>query len=67
MFIGAGPDPAAVQQEFGNEEHPAQPSLTPAFENNKKKSLQIIGVEIWKNVKKAADRLARKRAKAAER
>lgn len=65
MFVGPGPDPAAVQQEFGNENHDAQPALIPAFENNKRKSLKIIGVELWKETKKAAERLARKQARLA--
>lgn len=65
MFVGAGPNPQAVQQEFGNEHHPAQPSLTPAFENNKAKAIGIIGDSLWSNIKKAADRAARKAAKLA--
>lgn len=63
MFVGPGADPAAVQQEFGNENHPAQPALTPAFENNKRRSLDIIAEELGKNIHAAAARLARKRAR----
>lgn len=63
LFVGPGPDPAAVQQEFGNENHAAQPALIPAFENNKRKSIDIIGDELGKLIKAAAARLARKRAR----
>ncbi len=63
LFVGAGPNPQAVQQEFGNENHPAQPSLIPAWEANKMKALKLISEDIWKQVKKAADRLARKVAR----
>ena len=63
MFVGAGPNPQAVQQEFGNENHPAQPSLIPAWENNKMKALKIIAGGLWGEIKKAADRIRRKQAK----
>lgn len=63
MFIGAGPNPQAVQQEFGNENHPANPSLIPAFENNKRRSVTIIGDALWKEIRRAAERLARKTAR----
>lgn len=63
MFVGAGPNPQAVQQEFGNESHAAQPSLIPAFENNKRKSIDIIGRSIWVEIEKAAKRIRRKMAK----
>lgn len=63
MFVGAGPGPQAVQQEFGNKNHPAQPSLTPAFEGNKYKAVEIIGETLWKEIQKAAARLARKAAR----
>lgn len=63
MFVGAGPNPQAVQQEFGNENHPAQPSLIPAFENNKRGAVTIIGATLWQEIEKSAKRLARKAAK----
>lgn len=65
MFVGAGPNPQAVQQEFGNENHVAQPAMIPAFENNKRKAIDIIGEELGKNIMASAARLARKRAKGA--
>lgn len=60
MFVGAGPNPQAVQQEFGNEHHAAQPSLTPAWEANKRRSLDIVKDRLWAEIEKAAKRLARR-------
>ena len=64
MYIGPGRHVSAVQQEFGNINHPAQPSLTPAWEANKRGVLNTINRELWGEIKKAADRLARKLARA---
>jgi HK97 gp10 family phage protein len=50
-------------QEFGTFKMRAQPFLRPAWEHNKQKAEQIIGTELWVEIKKAADRAARKRAK----
>ncbi len=65
MFVGPGSDPAAVQQEFGNVLHAAQPSLTPAWEAEKMGVLKTIQTDLWAEIKKAADRLARKTARIA--
>ncbi len=56
-------DPAGQQQEFGNINHPAQPSGRPAWEGTKDEALKIIGTEIGTEIEKSASRLARKRAK----
>jgi len=50
-------------QEFGTFKMPAHPFMRPAWEHNKEKAEQIIGTELWVEIKKAADRAARKRAK----
>ncbi len=63
VFVGPGNAPAAVQQEFGNVNHPAQPSLTPAWESEKRGSLKIIMRVLWQEIKKSAARQARKQAK----
>lgn len=57
-------DPAGMQQEFGNVNHPPQPSGRPAWEQEKEGALDGLGKDIGEEVKKAAARLARKRAKA---
>jgi HK97 gp10 family phage protein len=64
MHVGAGPNPQAVQQEFGNENHPAQPAMIPAWEGNKLKALNIIAENLWGEISKAATRLARKARRA---
>lgn len=57
-------DPAGQQQEFGNVNHPAQPSGRPAWEANKARVLADIGKRLWDEIDKARARAARKRAKA---
>lgn len=62
MFVGTN-NPAGVQQEFGNERHPAQPFARPAWDSEKMNVLDGIGVRLWGEIEKAAQRLARKAAK----
>lgn len=50
-------------QEFGTYKMPASPFMRPAFEMRKGEAEQIIATELWVEIKKAADRAARKRAK----
>lgn len=52
-------------QEFGTYKMPAHPFMRPAWEANKARALEIIGSELWVEIRKATDRAARKRAKAA--
>jgi HK97 gp10 family phage protein len=67
VYAGAGPDPAAHNQEYGNIHHGAQPFMRPAWDQNKGKVLEIIksdlGTEIEKSAKRAAARAARLKAK----
>lgn len=51
-------------QEFGTYKMRAHPFMRPAWDNNKVKAEQIIATELWVEIKKAADRAARKAAKA---
>jgi HK97 gp10 family phage protein len=51
-------------QEFGTFDQPAQPFMRPAWEANKDKALEIVGSQLWIEIRKAADRAARKQAKA---
>lgn len=64
IFAGPGPNPQAVQQEFGNSEHPPQPFVRPAWEATKDQILQGVktglGEEIEKTVARAAKRAAKK-------
>lgn len=62
MFVGTN-NPAGVQQEFGNERHPAQPFMRPAWDQEKMNVLDGIGARLGGEITKAAERLARKAAK----
>lgn len=62
MFVGTN-NPAGVQQEFGNDRHPAQPFMRPAFDQEKKPTLDRIANSLWHEIDKSAKRLARKQAK----
>jgi HK97 gp10 family phage protein len=58
-------DPAAVPQEFGTVNHGPQPMLRPAWEEGKGDLLQGLATDIWAEIKKTADRLAKRLAKKA--
>lgn len=65
IFAGAGPIPSAHAQEFGTINHPAKPFMRPAWEAKKMAVLEGIKKGLWVEVKKSADRLARKAARLA--
>src|SRR5690606_8675852 len=65
MHLGPGQDPAAHLQEFGSSQHPAQPFMRPSWDQNKDAVLDGIADDLWKEIDKAAQRLARKAARAA--
>lgn len=60
VFAGPGPNPQAVQQEFGNINHPPQPFMRPAWEAKKDEVLQSVadnlGAAIAASAKRAAAR-----------
>lgn len=60
-----GPDarPAAIQQEFGNENHPPQPFARPAFDETGDEVMKRISDELWVGIEKAANAAARKAAR----
>lgn len=62
IHIGTS-DPAGQQQEFGNINHPAQPSGRPAWEQTKDGVLAGIGEDFRADLEKAAARRARKLAR----
>lgn len=51
-------------QEFGTYKMPAHPFMRPAWEANKNRAQEIIGTELWVEIRKSAERAARKAAKA---
>lgn len=53
-------DPAGQQQEFGNVNHPAQPSGRPAWDAHKASTLSGIGDDFRTEIEKAAARRAKK-------
>lgn len=50
-------------QEFGTFRIRPQAFMRPAWDANKEKAQEIIGRELWVEIRKATDRAARKRAK----
>lgn len=63
-FVGAN-DPAAVQQEFGNENHAPQPFLRPAWDQDKGPLVDRLGKELAVEVEKSVKRARAKAARAA--
>lgn len=59
-FIGPGADPAAVQQEFGNERHGPRPFARPGWDGTKQQVLGRIVDELWIGVSRETLRLAKK-------
>ncbi|KFB10335.1 HK97-gp10 family putative phage morphogenesis protein [Nitratireductor basaltis] len=66
MFVGAGVIPHSHLQEFGSTIHGPQPFARPAWDANKNHALNIVAKELGTEITKAAERLARKQAKAAK-
>ena len=62
MFAGPN-NPAAVPQEFGTVDDPAQPFMRPAWDATQDETLAIVQTELGGEIDKAAQRLARKAAK----
>lgn len=62
IYIGTN-DPAGQQQEFGNVNHPAQPSGRPAWDGSQSQVLLSFGGFMWEDLRKTAERAARKTAK----
>lgn len=58
MFVGAGPLPSAHNQEFGNENHAAQPFLRPAWKQESMPTVNRLGVELGKEIERTAKRAA---------
>ncbi|GLQ36749.1 hypothetical protein GCM10007908_03690 [Rhizobium albus] len=61
-FVGTN-NPAGVQQEFGNERHAAQPFLRPAWDAEKKPTVERIANSLWTEIERMAKRVANKAAR----
>lgn len=53
-------DPAGLQTEFGNAHQAPQPHGRPAWDGNQKQVLDLVGKELWAEIEKSAQRLARR-------
>lgn len=60
VYVGAGPHPQAHLQEFGTKDHPPQPFMRPAFDAEKRSVFEGIKNDLWAEIMKAVERLARK-------
>lgn len=67
VYAGAGPDPSAHNQEFGNVNHGAQPFMRPAWDHNKSKVLDTIKNDLGDEIEKTARRAAKSAARRAAR
>lgn len=63
VFAGAGGGSNAVQQEYGNLNHAAQPYMRPAFDSQKREALRVIVSDMDKQIDKAIQRQAKRNAK----
>jgi len=63
VFVGPGRHPQAGQQEFGNRNHPPQPFLRPAFDENRERLIRGLADDMWQEIAKASARLAKKAAR----
>lgn len=64
VYMGTN-DPAGVQQEFGNVNHGPQPFMRPAFEQEARGAIDIVGKDLGEEIRKTAERRARRLAKKA--
>lgn len=58
MFVGPGPLPQAITQEFGTWFHPPQPFVRPAWDEDQRAMLERIRQELWVEITKTIDRAA---------
>jgi HK97 gp10 family phage protein len=65
VFVGAGPVPHAHMQEYGTVNHGPQAFARPAWDVGQGRLLDGLKDDIWAEIKKSADRLARKTARLA--
>ena len=66
MFVGPGTHPQAITQEFGTWFHPPQPFMRPAWAAEKGSILEDLSGDLWTEIDKSAQRIARKQARLAK-
>lgn len=62
VFAGPGPNPQAIQDEFGNRHQPATPYVRPAWDATKDRALEIVSEELGGEIEKTAARVAARAA-----
>jgi HK97 gp10 family phage protein len=65
MFMGPSGSAKSIVQEFGSIHVSPQPYMRPAWEGGKEQALKNIRDDLWDEVKRAAERVARKTARLA--
>lgn len=65
VFVGFRSSAASIVQEFGSVDQPAQPFMRPAWDAGKGAALDGIAADLWAEIKKTAERRAKRLAKAA--
>lgn len=60
VYVGPGPLPQAITQEFGAAQHGPQPFMRPAFDTNKMSVMNSLKDAIAAQIEKTRARLARK-------
>src|SRR5689334_23342405 len=60
VFAGAGKIGYAHLKEFGDFNSPADPYARPAWDAEKGNALTVVKRDLWTEIKKAADRIAKK-------
>lgn len=63
IVIGPGRHPQAIFQEFGTAHNAPQAYMRPTWEENKIPAIEMIREALWSEIKKAADRIAKKDAR----
>ncbi|WP_370267424.1 HK97 gp10 family phage protein [Nioella sp.] len=70
LFVGitaprgaSAADPAGVQQEFGNVNHPPQPFMRPAWDQDHRALLGRLAVELGKDLERSIQRARRRAAR----
>src|SRR5260221_582984 len=65
VFVGSGVFYAHMQ-EFGTEHNPPHPFMRPAWDQHKQGVLDGLKTDLWAEIAKAVDKLARKAARGSE-
>lgn len=65
VYVGPGPQRKIMVVEFGTKRMAARSFMRPAWDKNKGLLLANLAKDLWDEIKKAADKVAKKRLKAA--